>query len=90
MHFRSIEHRDFYASSRMTNREVRPDLVRRVRHIHAALQVAADISRVIGPPGWCVHQLKGDRAGTWSISVSGNWRITFDIEICNSNLEDYH
>jgi toxin HigB-1 len=70
--------------------EVRPDLVRRVRNIHAALHVAADISRVIGSPGWRIHQLKGDRAGTWSISVSGNWRITFDIEICNSNLEDYH
>jgi proteic killer suppression protein len=39
------------------------------------------------------HQLKGDRAGTWSISVSGNWRLTFDIrqgEICNLDLEDYH
>jgi toxin HigB-1 len=37
--------------------------------------------------------LKGDRAGTWSISVSGNWRITFDIdegEVANLNLEDYH
>jgi len=48
---------------------------------------------VSGPPGWRIHQLKGDRAGTWSISVSGNWRITFDIkqgEICNLNLKDYH
>jgi plasmid maintenance system killer protein len=52
-----------------------------------------DMSGVIGLPGWRVHQLKGDRAGTWSISVSGNWRITFDIEqgeVCNLNLEDYH
>jgi plasmid maintenance system killer protein len=31
---------------------------------------------VTGPPGWRVHQLKGDRAGTWSISVSGNWRLS--------------
>jgi plasmid maintenance system killer protein len=45
------------------------------------------------PPGWRVHQLAGDRAGTWSISVSGNWRITFGIErgeITNLDLEDYH
>jgi proteic killer suppression protein len=37
--------------------------------------------------------LTGDRAGTWSISVSGNWRITFDAagdEIRDLNLEDYH
>ena len=48
---------------------------------------------VVGPPGWRVHQLKGDRAATWSISVSDNWRLTFDIrqgEICNLDLEDYH
>lgn len=48
---------------------------------------------VAGPPGWRIHQLTGDRAGTWSVSVSGNWRITFTLdngEICNLNLEDYH
>jgi toxin HigB-1 len=47
---------------------------------------------LIAPPGWRVHQLRGDRAGTWSISVSSNWRLTFDIrqgEICNLDLEDY-
>jgi proteic killer suppression protein len=51
------------------------------------------MSGVIGPPGWRIHQLRGDRAGTWSISVSGNWRLTFDVrqgEICNLDLEDYH
>jgi proteic killer suppression protein len=48
---------------------------------------------VHGPPGWRIHQLAGDRRGTWSISVSGNWRITFDVErnaIANLDLEDYH
>lgn len=75
------------------SRELRPDLVKRLRNILAALIVAADMDAVSGPPGWKVHQLRGNRAGTWSISVSGNWRITFDInkgEICNLNLEDYH
>jgi proteic killer suppression protein len=40
-----------------------------------------------------VHQLAGDRAGTWSISVSGNWRITFGIERGESQtwtFKDYH
>ena len=35
----------------------------------------------------------GDRAGTWSLSASGNWRIPFTLEageICNLDLEDYH
>jgi proteic killer suppression protein len=75
------------------DREIRRDLVRRVRNVLAALISAADMDGVQGPPGWRIHQLSGDRAGTWSISVSGNWRITFDIdkrEICNLDLEDYH
>lgn len=75
------------------SRELRPDLVKRLRNILAVLITAADITKVVGPPGWRIHQLKGDRAGTWSISVSGNWRLTFDLregEICNLDLEDYH
>ena len=45
------------------------------------------------PPGWRLHRLRGDRSGAWSISVSGNWRITFELrndEIWNLDLEDYH
>jgi proteic killer suppression protein len=74
-------------------REIRPDLVNRVRRILTALISATDMDGVQGPPGWRVHQLTGDRAGTWSVSASGNWRITFTLEhgeICGLNLEDYH
>jgi proteic killer suppression protein len=74
-------------------RELRSDLVKRLRNILAALISAAGMEQVNGPPGWRVHQLRGDREGTWSISVSGNWRLTFDLEkgeICNLNLEDHH
>ena len=38
-------------------------------------------------------RLLGDRAGTWSIAVSGNWWITFEVEedeIVHLDLEDYH
>ena len=75
------------------NRGIRHDLVNRVRNILAALVAAQDMNGVEGPPGWRIHQLTGDRAGTWSISVSGNWRLTFEIqkgEICDLDLEDYH
>jgi len=75
------------------SRELRPDLVRRLRNILAALISAAGIAQVSGPPGWRIHRLQGDRAGSWSISVSGNWRLTFELDndvICNLNLEDYH
>ena len=75
------------------NRGIRRDLAGRVRNVLAVLISAADMAGVQGPPGWRVHQLTGDRAGTWSISVSGNWRVTFEIsqgEITNLDLEDYH
>lgn len=75
------------------SRGLRPDLVRRIRHILAMLLTAPDLSKLSGPPGWRVHQLTGNRAGTWSLSVSGNWRITFELkdgEIHNLDLEDYH
>jgi proteic killer suppression protein len=75
------------------DRQIRRDLMPRVRNILAALIAAPDIGGVHGPPGWRMHRLTGDRAGTWSISVSGNWRITFELadeEICHLDLEDYH
>ena len=74
-------------------RGIRPALINRVRNVLAVLISAQDMESVEGPPGWRLHQLVGDRDGTWSISVSGNWRITFDLEedeIVNLDLEDYH
>ena len=44
-------------------------------------------------PGWNLHQLKGRKAGIWSIKVSGNWRLTFTFEDGDAyivNYEDYH
>ena len=69
------------------------DKLARIQVILAVLIQAPDMDGVVGPPGWRVHQLKSDRAGTWSISVSGNWRLTFKIEdgaVAELNLEDYH
>ena len=74
-------------------RGLRRDLAPRIRNVLTVLVSASDISGVAGPPGWRVHQLAGTRAGTWSISVSANWRVTFDVEddeIYNLDLEDYH
>jgi proteic killer suppression protein len=44
-------------------------------------------------PGFRLHPLKGDRAGRWSITVSGNWRVTFEFRDGNAyvlDCEDYH
>ena len=94
MHIRSVRHRGLLRLIEDNDgRQLRTDLVQRLRNILAVLIVAADIDGVRGPPGWRIHQLKGERAGTWSISVSGNWRLTFDVrqgEIRNLDAEDFH
>lgn len=94
MNIRTIKHRGLRRLIENDDpREIRSDLVKRTRNILTVLIAATGIEGVQGPPGWRIHQLTGDRAGTWSLSVSGNWRITFDIErgeIINLDLEDYH
>ncbi len=61
------------------------------------MQLAAlDSARVLDDidiPGYRFHELKGNKKGTWSISVSGNWRVTFEFidgNIFIVNYEDYH
>jgi proteic killer suppression protein len=94
MNIRSIKHRGLRRFIENNDpREIRGDLVNRTRNILTVLIAAPDIAGVQGPPGWRIHELVGDRAGTWSISVSGNWRITFALvggEIVELNMEDYH
>ncbi|MCU0990704.1 MAG: type II toxin-antitoxin system RelE/ParE family toxin [Xanthomonadales bacterium] len=61
------------------------------------MQLAAlDTSQAIDDmdvPGFRLHALKGKLRGRWAISVSGNWRITFEFRDGNAYLldyEDYH
>ena len=44
-------------------------------------------------PGYRLHPLKGKLKGRWSISVSGNWRLTFEFkdgDVYLLDYEDYH
>jgi proteic killer suppression protein len=44
-------------------------------------------------PGFRLHPLKGAMRGRWSISVNGNWRLTFEFQDGNAyvlDYEDYH
>ena len=69
--------------------------VTHLRRLDAMLK-QLDVAR--GPeeldtPGWRFHPLKGDKAGRYSLTVSGNWRLTFGWEgedAVEVDLEDYH
>ena len=40
-------------------------------------------------PGYRLHALKGDKKDMWSVTVNGNWRITFYFEGPDAFLVDY-
>jgi proteic killer suppression protein len=72
-----------------------PSAVEKVRNILTFLQEIEDVQELQSIPSWKAHQLSGDRKGTWSLSVTRNWRITFRIdriegEILGLDIEDYH
>lgn len=40
-------------------------------------------------PGWKLHRLSGELKDHWAVSVSGNWRLTFQFEGEDAVLVDY-
>ncbi len=40
-------------------------------------------------PGYKLHELSGREKGTWAVSVSGNWRVTFQFKGADAVLVDY-
>ena len=65
---------------------------RKLRMQLAALDTAQSIEDM-DIPGYRLHPLKGSRKGFWSITVNGNWRLTFEFLDGNVhilNYEDYH
>jgi proteic killer suppression protein len=71
---------------------IQPQHAKRLRQILALLETAESIQDM-ELPGLNLHELKGQRKGTFAIKVSGNWRITFKIingDILDINYKDYH
>ena len=71
---------------------IQPQHATRLRQVLALLETADSIEDM-DLPGLNLHELKGQRKGTYTIKVSGNWRVTFktiDGDILDVNYEDYH
>jgi proteic killer suppression protein len=68
------------------------------QHVERLRLILGRLSAAIAPtdmalPGLDLHPLKGDRKGTWSVAVSGNWRVTFKFigkDAESVDYEDYH
>lgn len=71
---------------------IQADHAKRLKRM-LALMDRASVPADLDIPGWRLHPLKGELAGYWSLTVSGNWRVIFrfigrDIELVN--YLDYH
>ena len=94
MRIRSIAHkglRRLYEEN--SSKGLNADTVDKLRKMLAFLDAMQEPEELRALPTWKAHILTGDRKGTWSLSVTRNWRLTFGIgddEIIDLNLEDYH
>jgi proteic killer suppression protein len=89
----SIEHKGLAALHwKDQSKGVMQSLVKRLRQILALLETAKTVDDM-NLPGLKLHPLKGNMNGFYSVSVSGNWRVTFRFVDGNAedvNLIDYH
>ena len=74
---------------------VQPAIAPKLRRIVSFLQDMEREEELRAVPGWKAHRLTGARKGTWSLSVTVNWRLTFridreEMEVVDLDYEDYH
>ena len=73
-------------------RRLQPEYADKIERILSRLDEATEAANM-DLPGFRLHLLKGNLAGCWSVSVSGNWRIIFrfdGIHASDVDLVDYH
>ncbi|WP_282164107.1 type II toxin-antitoxin system RelE/ParE family toxin [Turicimonas muris] len=71
---------------------IQPKHADRLSELFLALDSAIEVQQ-LNLPGYRLHSLTGDREETWSLTVSGGWRITFEFrngDAYITNYEDYH
>ncbi|MBT2246618.1 type II toxin-antitoxin system RelE/ParE family toxin [Sphingobium sp. BHU LFT2] len=66
----------------------------RIADMLAFIAAASGLDELSVPPNFGFHPLIGDRKGTFAMTVTKNWRMTFTMvdekTIGDLNLEDYH
>lgn len=65
----------------------------RLQDMVAFILSAPGLEALATPPNFGFHALRGDREGTFAMTVTRNWRLTFTLRdgaIADLDLEDYH
>jgi proteic killer suppression protein len=71
---------------------IQPQHTARLRLILAQLHQATSLDD-LRIPTLRLHELRGDRRGTWAVTVQANWRVTFRFAGGDADAvdyEDYH
>lgn len=68
---------------------------RKISEMVAAIRTADHPRALQAVPSWKAHELKPGKPGVWSLTVTGNWRLTFlfkpeGAEVHFLDYEDYH
>ncbi len=70
------------------------NIIERLRKMLSFISNAGAFDELMFPPNYGLHPLTGDRVGTWAMTVTRNWRLTFvkidDQTLAELNLENYH
>lgn len=68
--------------------EVRPDYASKLSCQLVRLDIV-NVPADMNLPGWRLHSLEGELAGHYSVTVNGNWRMTFMFDGEDAILMDY-
>ena len=86
---KSFEHKGLEAFFRTGSKAgIQPHHVNRLRLQLTMLDKASE-PKDMNAPGWRLHGLSGDLAGFHSVTVNGNWRVTFRFDGVDAVLVDY-
>ena len=78
--------REYYETGNVRN--INPDHASKLARILDRLDASVRPSDM-NLPGYRLHQLSGRKKGTWSVRVSGNWRVIFKFEGEEATEVDY-
>lgn len=84
--FKHKGRKDFFESG--SNPGIRPDHASKLSRQLVRLDIAK-VPADMNLPGWRLHPLEGELAGHYSVTVNGNWRMTFMFDGEDAILVDY-
>lgn len=69
--------------------------VRKISEMITAIRVMTHPHQLLAVPTWRAHELTPGKPGRWSLTVTRNWRLTFDVDIAAQKVflldyVDYH